>query len=121
MGLDSYWSLKNSDKNHPKFSPPLNLCGGLFSGHGAESFRGKVYSPFFEEELGLTLYQEEISAENIKEISLKLEAYIQLNTENDNAFRTKAWSIYLENNEIKDLSRMFQTYASLDASLIGWW
>ena len=60
MGLDNYWSLKDSDKDHPKFSPPLNLCGGLFSEHGTKSFRGKVYSSFFEEELGLTLYREEI-------------------------------------------------------------
>jgi len=121
MGLDSYWTLKD-DKKHPKFSPPLNLCGGLFSNHGSESFRGKIYSPFFENEFGITLYQEEISAAKVKEISEKLKSYIEIKTCNQESFTSQnRWNADLSNHEIVGLSRMFEEYANLDAALIGWW
>ena len=116
MGLDNYWSLKNSDKEHPKFSPELNLCSGIFSSDGAKSFRGKVYSPFFEEEFGVTLYQEEISPKDIREISEKLKIFIE-----ENAAHDRRLSRHLENQEVNDLLRMFEAYAELNATLIGWW
>lgn len=116
MGLDSYWLLPENNNIHPKFDPPLELCGGLFSEHGAESFRGKVYSPFFEHELSVSLYQEEISSEEVKEIAKKLEHFIEKKTN-----LPGRWSNLLHNDEIKMLSRMFSTYAELDARLGGWW
>ena len=33
------------------------LCGGMFSGHGNGSFRGKVYNDFVEEITRESLYQ----------------------------------------------------------------
>ena len=116
MGLDSYWLLPEDNQIHPKFDPPLQLCGGLFSENGAESFRGKIYSPFFEHEFDLSLYKEEISSEEVKEIAKKLEEFIE-NKKNSPG----RWSGLLHNNEIEMLSRMFSTYAALNARLGGWW
>jgi hypothetical protein len=70
MGLDNYWLIpKNTQDNLEKFfnvedkfdsmkpndvefeeasyqgEYPLNLVGGMFSGHGEGSFRGKYYAP----------------------------------------------------------------------------
>jgi hypothetical protein len=47
MGLDSIWKMPDG-VNHPAFEPALDLCGGLFSGFGQGSFRGKVYNEFIE-------------------------------------------------------------------------
>ena len=116
MGLDSYWLLPEEKQTHPKFDPPLELCGGLFSENGSESFRGKVYSPFFEHELYISLYQEEISAKEIKEIAKKLNNFIELKSKTFGR-----WSTYLHNHEIRMLSRMFSAYAELNARLGGWW
>ncbi len=116
MGLDSYWLLPEGNEIHPEFDPPLELCGGLFSENGPESFRGKIYSPFFEHEFNVSLYQEEIPSEEIQQITKKLNDFIET--------KSKApgrWSEYLHNDEIKMLSRMFSTYAKLNARLGGWW
>jgi hypothetical protein len=51
MGLDSYFKLrgkrgKENENDHPLFTPPLKLIGGIFSGPSGRrcpSFRGKCY------------------------------------------------------------------------------
>ena len=42
MGLDCYW-YKEDKTETAKVDAELNLEGGMFSGEGQDSFRGKVY------------------------------------------------------------------------------
>ncbi len=130
MGLDSFWRLPkyplNSDLNekmfmelgnekveHPKFNPPLKLVGEITSGHGVESFRGKVYTDFIGDITEISLFQEEMSNEQVKKIADKLEA-----TE-----YKKDWEedYDLTKQNFNDLKRMFRAYADIGATLDGWW
>lgn len=105
MGLDSYW-VKNGKpcplESHPTFNPPLRLCGGLMSGNGMESFRGKVYNDQVEAATGVSLYQELIPNYVVKEMADKLDVC----------------HFY---DEMQDLKRMFRTYADAGFDLAGWW
>ena len=113
MGLDSYWSkdfaeIKVDDIN---FDPPLNLVGGMMSGHGQGSFRGKVYDALIETITGHSLYAEFITPEKIKEMASKLESFKG----------TISPEFQVEPKEYQDLVRMFKAYADTDHGLLGWW
>jgi hypothetical protein len=63
MGLDTY-AVKPTpedglyppaDRDH--FAGVGSLTGGIFSGNGSGSFRGKVYDMLVEEATGQSLYQ----------------------------------------------------------------
>lgn len=112
MGLDSFWS-KDKETVHLEFDPPLNLCGGLFSGNGNGSFRGKVYSELIEWATGESLYQERIPNETVKDMARKLngiEFQEFLNMD-----------YYCSEEQWADLQRMFKAYADAGADLLGWW
>ena len=109
MGLDNYWIMPGQNP-HPDFNPPLNLCSGLFSGHGKESFRGKVYATFCLEVMGLDLYSESIASDDLLKGVAKLKQWMENNsTYND-----------INEEEISDLYKMFFTYANLGATLESW-
>jgi hypothetical protein len=113
MGLDNYWVTEEL----VIFDPELRLCGGLCSGNGFESFRGKVYNDLVEGVTGVSLYtsdDELIPPETIKEMSKKLD-----NTSWKKAKKFDTWSITKE--EYQDLQRMFREYAKVGASLDSWW
>ena len=110
MGLDNYWIMPG-EKPHPNFDPPLNLCGGLFSNNGVESFRGKVYSKFCEEVMDINLYSESISSKELLVATKKLSSWMLTKSSYDD----------LNEEEINDLYRMFSTYANLGASLESWY
>ena len=115
MGLDSFWKLPEGTED-PQFEPELHLCGGIFSGNGEGSFRGKVYNYFIENSTGQTLYAEVIENVTVKKMAAKLQIY--LDTQNLDDF-TELYS--MEISELKDLCRMFKTYADAGATLQGWW
>lgn len=110
MGLDNFWIMPG-EKPHPNFNPPLNLTGGLLSNNGAESFRGKVYSKFCEEVMGIDLYSESISPKELLVATEKLSDWMLTKSSYDD----------LNKQEIDDLHRMFSTYANLGASLESWY
>ena len=118
MGLDSIWSIGTGKNGLTKarkviFRPRLNLVGGLFSGEGQGSFRGKVYNRFIEEQTGESLKQKTISSAKVKEMSDQLQKmywYIGLK---------KRYKI--SKQEFNDLRRMFKRYAKEGATLHGWW
>lgn len=95
------------------FKPELNLCGGMFSGHGSGSFRGKVYNPVIEEIADVSLYQDEIPNETVRAIADKLEA-CPFEEAPGNGYGMTA-------EEYADLKRMFRAYADAGATLKGWW
>ena len=116
MGLDNYWM---KSKEEPGIiEGDFKLCGGMLSGHGNDSFRGKVYNQFVEDVTGISLYgytpdDNEISNEVIRDMADGLEA-------------TEWRDSYIENyditeEEFKDLVRMFRLHADAGHYLVAWY
>lgn len=111
MGLDSFW--RGEDGSEGTVEGQYNVCGGMFSGHGNSSFRGKVYSQVVETLTGVSLYQEEIPSLTIKQMAEKLSAAPYS--------RAVLADSRLDPEEWQDLVRMFQEHAKKDHKLHGWW
>jgi hypothetical protein len=115
MGLDNIWK-KNKDENGV-IEGEFKICGGVFSGHGNYSFRGKVYERFVEDVTGVSLYGDpetfETSNETVKQMADDLDAtewrdsYIQ--------------NYDIEEHEFKDLVRMFRLHADAGHYLLAWY
>jgi hypothetical protein len=113
MGLDNIWK-KNKDENGV-IEGEFKVCGGVFSGHGNDSFRGKVYARLVEDITGVSLYGDpetfETSNETVKQMADDLDAtewrdsYIQ--------------NYDIEEHEFKDLVRMFRLHADAGHYLLA--
>lgn len=114
MSIDNFWSLPPGCPK-PEFNPPLSIEPSSYT-KDLTAFKGTRYSIFLESEFSLTLFKKKIPPEEIKIISIELKAFIKTHEKN-----MRNWSLHLTNQEILDLSRMFSTYAQLNASLAGWW
>lgn len=104
MGLDSFWEHPTEGTPDPDFDPPLQLCGGMLSGNGQHSFRGKVYNEIVESVTGVSLYQERIPNSVVQQMAAKL-----------------ALELTDGSDESADLVRMFLAYGAAGFDLIGWW
>jgi len=114
MGLDNIWK-KNKEENGV-IEGDFKLCGGVFSGHGNDSFRGKVYDRFVEDVTGVSLYGDpetfEIPNETVKQMADDLEAV---------EWRDSYIANYdIEKQEFKDLVRMFRLHADAGHYLLAW-
>jgi hypothetical protein len=116
MGLDNLW--KKNDNEDAQVEGNFQICGGLFSDNGNTSFRGKVYHRFVEDITGISLYgytneTNVISNEIISEMADGLEAtewrdsYIQ--------------NYDIEEQEFKDLVRMFRLHADAGHYLVAFY
>jgi hypothetical protein len=104
MGLDSYWMHKGEEAS---VEGDFKICGGLMSGHGNSSFRGKVYDKAVEAITGVSLYQERIGNETVKEMTKKMqEASVP------DEFDKEQWL---------DFVKMFQLHAEAGHELAGRW
>ena len=116
MGLDNFW--KKSKDEAGVIEGEFKICGGMFSGSGNDSFRGKVYNRFVEDVTGISLYgytpdTNEISNEVVRDMADGLEA-------------TEWRDSYIENydieeQEFKDLVRMFRLHADAGHYLVAWY
>ena len=118
MGLDNFWEIPEGSEQ-AEFDPPLKLCGGMFSSHGEGSFRGKVYSTLVETVTGESLYQDEITPSAVREMAASLSRMEFASLPED--FRVGSSDLVVSREEYEDLRRMFASYASLGATLKGWW
>jgi hypothetical protein len=115
MGLDCFWKPgKNSQE--PKFNRKLKLCGGIFSEGNELSFRGKVYADFIEEFTGVSLYQKEVSEEDVKEIARKLNSELL-----DKLVFYGETHYNMTRQEVEDLVHMFNVYAKANWKIFSWW
>ena len=128
MGLDSYWRVYDAEDDGPTQEVPevdldVSLCGGMLSGHGAESFRGKVYNDFIEELTDETLYQLCIRSDTIKTMAGDLEDHMEGQTSVWRLAVSELWGLTLQEKEQQaiDLVKMFRAYADAGACLVGWW
>ena len=114
MGLDNIWMKSKDEKG--VIEGEFKVCGGIFSGNGNDSFRGKVYCRFVEDVTGISLYgytneSNEISNEIVREMADDLEAtewrdsYIQ--------------NYDIEEEEFKDLVKMFRLHANAGHYLVA--
>ncbi len=110
MGLDNYW-MKNKEELGV-IEGDFKVCGGMLSGNGNDSFRGKVYHRFVEDVTEVSLYGDpdensihyrQIPNEIVKKMADDLEA-----TE----WRDSYVEHYdIEDYEFKDLVKMFRLHA----------
>jgi hypothetical protein len=111
MGLDNYW-MKNKEELG-EVEGEFKICGGMLSGNGNDSFRGKVYFRLIEDVCNENLYDEMIPNETVKQMADDLEA-------------TEWRDSYIENydieeEEFKDLVKMFRLHADAGHYLVSSW
>lgn len=115
MGLDNIW--KKSKDEYGVIEGEFQICGGIFSGHGNDSFRGKVYNRLVEDITEVSLYGDlethEIPNEIVKKMADDLEG-------------TEWRDSYIENydieeQEFKDLVKMFRLHADAGHYLLAWY
>jgi len=128
MGLDTYAVLPiTNEEGQYKIAPeeafadvPAVLVGGLFSGHGnGPSFRGKVYDGYVFEVTGVSLYQEYIPPEVVKEMADKLEKAAAEGRTTYRDWDEEEREISLE--EVKALAAWFRVCADRGYAVVGWW
>jgi hypothetical protein len=119
MGLDSYFILNNGIATDLEW-PEVKLCGGMLSGHGDGSFRGKVYDRIFVEITAKSLYEEEANNDWVFEAAQDLEIWEDRNTHlPDDYIVDLEWETTAR--EVRDLARMFRFAAEAGCSYHGWW
>jgi hypothetical protein len=115
MGLDNYW--KKSKEEAGTIEGDFQICCGIFSGSGNESFRGKVYHRLVEDITNVSLYGDpetcEIPNETVKQMAIDLE---------ETEWRDSYIQNYdIEEQEFKDLVRMFRLHADAGHYLVAWY
>ena len=115
MGLDNIWK-KSKDENGV-IEGEFKVCGGVFSGNGNDSFRGKVYNRLVEDITGVSLYGDpetcEVPVETVKQMAIDLE---------ETEWRDSYIQNYdIEEEEFKDLVKMFRLHADAGHYLLAWY
>ena len=115
MGLDNIW--KKSKDEDGVIEGEFKLCGGIFSGNGNNSFRGKVYARLVEDITGVSLYGDpetyEIPNETVKQMAVDLE---------ETEWRDSYIQNYdIEEEEFRDLGKMFKPHADAGHYLLAWY
>lgn len=110
MGLDNYWV--NEKKEQASVEGDFNVCGGMMSGHGNDSFRGKVYDALVEAASGYSLYSSYLDPIIVELITSRLE---QMPFEDAKAYGD------LSKEEFDDLKRMFRAHADAGHGLTSWY
>ncbi len=123
MGLDSYASRSPGDVDltvgdeQAFLVAGITLCGGIESGDGGSSFRGKVYLDVVDRVAGASLMEEWIPPAEVREIADAFErcdsARVAEESKGDHYAATEA--------EIESLRRFFRICAERGLGLIGWW
>ena len=123
MGLDTYASRSpgdvelNAEDERAFALAAIELCGGIASGDGGASFRGKVYLDVVERVAGVSLGAEWIPPEEVREITAAFErcdpAWVAEESKDDHYPATPT--------EVEHLRRFFRICAERGLGLIGWW
>jgi hypothetical protein len=95
----------------------FNVWGGMMSGPGNESFRGKVYNAIVEEITDVSLYGDpetnEIPNETVKQMADKLDVF---------DFSTVSTNYYsLSEEDYDEFKKMFRLHADAGHFLVSSW
>lgn len=115
MGLDNFW--KKSKDEAGVIEGEFNICGGMFSGSGNDSFRGKVYAQFVEDVTEVSLYGDPDTYEVPNEIVKKMADDLEATEWRDSYIENYG----IEEQEFKDLVRMFRLHADAGHYLYAWY
>jgi hypothetical protein len=121
MGLDTYAARSRegdlTDQDTQAFeAADLQLCGGIWSG-GGPSFRGKVYSDVVERVSGVSLYEEWIPPETVREMA---DAFARCDPEA--VAREMTGEVHAPTaGEVATLGAFFRLCADRGLGLTGWW
>lgn len=102
---------------HPEFDRDIQLVGGIVSGNGPYSFRGKVYDGFVEKYTGVSLYQQRIDNDTVVEMADALDDLEWL----DITMYHGGYDGFRDEQQFEDFRTMFREYADAGAWLHGWW
>lgn len=111
MGLDNYW--KDGDKDGTVKGEFL-VCGGICSGNGNESFRGKVYSGIIEAVTGTSLYEDEIPNSEVLRMNEAIQACTLAKAQEHSPYG-------IEQEEWDDFKKMWDAHAKAGHRLIAWY
>ena len=120
MGLDTYAarSAKGDlpDEDELVFDgADLQLCGGLNSGTGG-SFRGKVYAGVVKHVTGVSLYEEWIRPDTVREMAEAFDLCDPKAVQSEMAGTVYATSAY----EVYELRRFLHICAERGLGLVSW-
>jgi hypothetical protein len=112
MGLDNFWCNGDTD-DACEADKEFAVCGGMFSGNGGNSFRGKVYDSIIKELTEFSLY-DKLSVENVKAINevLQKTSYSKAKKHSDYNLEEEEWTHF------KD---MWAYHAEAGHSLKAWY
>ena len=111
MGLDNYWKSRNGRMG--KIEKNFLVWGGMLSGNGEASFRGKVYADIVEEATGISLYDAHISNKTVRVMADKLDAF---------DFSNVSYNPYdLTVKDFESFKEMFRCHAEAGHSLKSWY
>jgi hypothetical protein len=115
MGLDNYWMKNKEEAGH--IEGDFNVWGGMMSGSGNKSFRGKVYNAIVEEITDVSLYGDpetnEIPNETVKQMADKLDVF---------DFSTVSTNYYsLSEEDYDEFKKMFRLHADAGHFLVSSW
>jgi hypothetical protein len=122
MGLDNYASRSPDDieltaEDEQAFEQAaIELCGGLWSGDGGSSFRGKVYITVADRVAGASLTEEWIPPKEVREIAAAFERCDPARVVEESAGDAYPVSGF----EVVELRRFFRLCADRGLGLIGW-
>ena len=121
MGLDTFASRSLDDI---ELSPEdiqafldagIQLAGGVFSRGNDGSFRGKIYQVLIREITGVSLLQDWIPPETVREMSQAL-----VDCDPQKAIdESDTWD--RNTGEILELRKFFKVCADRDLGLVNWW
>jgi hypothetical protein len=121
MGLDTYAARSPegdlTEEDTAAFDEVgVELCGGIWSGD-ARSFRGKVYADAVERVSGVSLYQEWIPPETVREMA---DAFARCDPEA--VAREMSGDVHAPTaGEVSSLGTFFRVCADRGLGLTGWW
>jgi hypothetical protein len=111
MGLDNYWK-KNEDE-FGYIEGEFKIFGGMCSGNGNDSFRGKVYARIIQDITMVNLYDDIIPHDTVKQMADDLESV---------TFIPEYIVHYdIEKDEFDDLVKMFRLHADAGHYLVSSW
>ncbi len=130
MGLDTYAVTGIKDGGYDVVSPDgfegISLCGGMMSGQGDGSFRGKVYANVVEEITGVSLYQEYIDPATVAKMYEAFKKFLKMDCSKTTEQRyidvmeeLTMWE--LEVSDVVELTKFFKVCVDKGYGLHGWW
>jgi hypothetical protein len=119
MGLDNFWFKastyeEGADNDCLELDVSGPIYGGMCSGHGSGSFRGKVYASLVEDLTGISLYEDLLHATQIQKIAKELEKHDSIPEDADNPYD-------IDQEGFDALKAMFRTYADHGDVLLASW